>query len=191
MKHLKVLEDNDLVVSIEEKSTLGGPPRKSYTSKKRISLRIDVGPNTFNSEVYDYREYQDSKPEPEIEVTKESDITEYHEKYLKSQDISDINDKLKEYSKIINDINKKLDKLKVQRSQLISLRENIIQESNKIIVQCCNQYDERKILYYLLAHPNSDLETISDVMEMRIKSIEEIFDKLMKRKLFLDETNFF
>jgi predicted transcriptional regulator len=190
MKHLKVLEDNDLVVSFEERSTLGGPPRKTYISKKRISLRIDVGPNTFDSEVYDYRDIKEDRSEGPSKAEKEIDLDNYKEKFLESQKIDDVKLKLKEYSKIIQDLNNELENLKLKRAKLISLRENIIQESNKIILECCTGYDERKILYYLLTHQDRDIETMSELMEMRIKSIEEIFEKLMKQHLFLDEDEY-
>jgi predicted transcriptional regulator len=187
MKHLKVLEENDLVISYEEKSTLGGPPRKVYLSKKRITLRIDVGPNTFNSEVYDFREIEQGKKSSELKDTIETPNKEYLTKFKDAQNISDNNEKLKRYSKIIQELNSELYKLKIQRAQLISLRENIIHQSNKIIAECCNQYDERKIMYYLLTHPERDLETMSEVMEMRIKAIENIFNKLMKQHLLIDD----
>lgn len=195
MKHLKVLEDNDLVISFEEKSTLGGPPRKVYISKKSITLRIDVGPNTFNSEVYDYKKLDDR--EAKVKSVNEdmnnefNEFDEFGEKFSESQKIEDNNRRLTEYSKIIQEINSQLEDLKMRRAKLISLRESIIKKSNRIITECCNEYDERKILYYLLTHQNRDLETISETMEMRIKAIEEIFKNLMKQHLFIIEDDEF
>ena len=51
MKHLKVLEDLNLVESFDEKSDVGGPPRKSYIPTKSYTIKIDIGPNTFNVEM--------------------------------------------------------------------------------------------------------------------------------------------
>jgi predicted transcriptional regulator len=187
MKHLKVLEDNDLVVSFEEKSTLGGPPRKSYISNKRITLRIDVGPNTYNSELYDYKELEKKKIEIDKKETSMDNVEKFKEEFKEKLKTKDPNEKLKGYSKIIQNINQELNDIKHQRAKLISLRENIIRESNRIIVECCNEYDERKILYYLMTHQERDLDTISEVMEMRKKVIEQIFRKLMKQHLFFSD----
>jgi predicted transcriptional regulator len=187
MKHLKVLEDNDLVMSFEEKSTLGGPPRKSYISNKRITLRIDVGPNTYISEIYDYKELEDKKVEDEVRKEGKDSVETFKEDFKNKFRLKDPNEKLKEYSKIIQNINIELDDIKHQRAKLISLRENIIMESNRIIAECCNEYDERKILYYLMTHQDRDLDTISEVMEMRKKVIEEIFRKLMRQHLFFSD----
>jgi predicted transcriptional regulator len=187
MKHLKVLEDNGLVVSSEQKSTLGGPPRKSYISNKRITLRIDVGPNTYHSEIFDYKELEDKKIKDVMNKERTDIVVKYREDFKEKYSLKDPNEKLKEYSTIIQSINKELEGIKHQRAKLISLRENIIRESNRIIVEYCNEYDERKILYYLLTHQNRDLDTISEVMEMRKKVIEEIFRKLMRQQLFFSD----
>jgi predicted transcriptional regulator len=187
MKHLKVLEDNDLVVSYEERSTLGGPPSKSYLSNKRITLRIDVGPNTYNSEIYDYKELENKKTGRDVEKERIDNSEKFKDDFKNKFRLKDPNEKLKEYSKLIQNINQELDDIKHQRAKLISLRENIIMESNRIIAECCNEYDERKILYYLMTHQDRDLDTISEVMEMRKKVIEEIFRKLIRQHLFFSD----
>jgi DNA-binding transcriptional ArsR family regulator len=57
MKHLKVLEESDFVVSYDEPSNKGGPPRRVFTPRKRYCIRIDIGPNTYNETINTYREY--------------------------------------------------------------------------------------------------------------------------------------
>jgi predicted transcriptional regulator len=158
-KHLKVLEDNGLVVSFEERSTLGGPPRKSYVSKKHISLRIDIGPNTFNTEMFDYKEMEEIENSKETVKKQEVEYENFIEDYKKSEFIEDPSNKLSELSKII---------------------------TNKIITELCREYDERKIVYYLLSHPERDIPTISEAMEMRERVIEEIFKNLMRHRILID-----
>jgi predicted transcriptional regulator len=186
MKHLKVLEDNGLVVSFEERSTLGGPPRKSYVSKKHISLRIDIGPNTFNTEMFDYKEMEENENSKETVEKQEVEYENFIEDYEKSEFIEDPSNKLSELSKIIKNINNELDNLKYKRSKLLTLREHVARESNKIITELCREYDERKIVYYLLSHPESDIPTISEAMEMRERVIEEIFKNLMRHRILID-----
>ncbi len=187
MKHLKVLEDNSLVDSFEEKSTLGGPPRRSYVANRRISLRIDVGPNTFNTEIYDYREIEHivvDKSDDTVDVDK--DMTKLEDEFEQIQNIEDPSVKLTKFSKTIQNVNEKLEELKFKRSKLLSLREAVIEESNKIIIDLCQEYNERKILYYLLANSDRDISRISEIMEMREKVIKEIFKNLIDHRIFMD-----
>jgi hypothetical protein len=62
----------------------------------------------------------------------------------------------------------------------------MIKESNRIISELCQEYNERKILYYLISHQDRNISTISEVMEMREKVIEEIFKNLIKQRILLD-----
>lgn len=215
MKHLKVLEDHNLVVSFEEKSTLGGPPRKCYVSNKHISLRVDIGPNTFFSEVYDYQELEgestkklddesigkDVKEDkaqisriPETvqidEITKKEKKDERFENLIQRfndcQAIKEPNEKLTELSNIIQDINQELEDLKLKRVKLLNIRERVVEESNRIIGELCREYDERKIMYYFITHKNHDIATISEALEIREKVIMDIFKQLFKQRILLD-----
>ena len=190
MKHLKVLEDNNLVLSFEEKSTLGGPPRKCYVASKRISLRIDVGPNTFSTEIYDYKEIEDQKRKEIIKngesKEKPVELEKFLEEYKEIKNIKEPSEKLTQLSKIVQDLNKELEELKLKRIKLLNLREQVVNESNEIIGDLCREYDERKILYYFITHKNRDISTISEAMEMREKVIREIFQNLIKQRILLD-----
>ena len=184
MKHLKVLEDNNLVISFEEKSTLGGPPRKCYVSNKHITLRIDVGPNTFNTEVYDYKEMEKNNLEGKEIKEEIGKYEDFINDYKKSKEIKDPSKKLNEFSKIIQNVDKELHELKMKGAKLLSIRENIIHESNNLIAELCREYDERKILYYLISHEDRNISSIADALELREKVILEIFRHLMNQRLF-------
>jgi predicted transcriptional regulator len=126
MKHLKVLEDNNLVASFEEKSTLGGPPRKSYVSNKHITLRIDVGPSTYKADIYDYKEME-IKNEIDQHVKKEIDkYDDFVRDYQKSRGIKEPGKRLNELSQIIQKVDRELQDLKVKRAKLMNIREHII-----------------------------------------------------------------
>jgi len=192
MKHLKVLEDNELVQSFEEKSTLGGPPRKSYVASKHISLRIDIGPNTFSSEVYDYSNI-DKEREPD-KVGDKDKIDDEFKKYIddfnKCQSIEDPKNRLAEYSKIIQKLNKELNEIKVKSAKLLNIREVVTHESNKLINDLSREYEERRILYYLLNNEDRELSSIADALDLREKVIMDLFNRLMKRHLLIFEEEF-
>jgi predicted transcriptional regulator len=192
MKHLKVLEDNGLVQSFEEKSTLGGPPRKCYVGSKHISLRIDIGPSTFNSEVYDYTD-MDREKEPDEVRDKEridDEFKVYIEEFKKCQSIEDPKNRLAEYSKIIQKLNQELYEIKVRSAKLLNIREVVTHESNRLINELSREYEERRILYYLLNHEDRELSSIADALELREKVIMDIFNQLIKRHLLIFEEEF-
>ena len=190
MKHLKVLEDENLVVSYEEKSTLGGPPRKSYESNKRISLRIDVGPSTFRTEIFDFTELENEIGSEDKEIPSEQSPEKKDEamehllkEFEECLNLEDPNEKLTKLSKLVQNITQELEELKLKRSKLLTLEERVSMESNKLIGELCQQYNDRKILYYLLMHNDRNVSTISEVMGMREKVIREIFQKLIRQQL--------
>jgi predicted transcriptional regulator len=186
MKHLKVLEDNRLVVSFEEKSTIGGPPRKSYVSSKHISLRIDVGPNTFNTEIYDYKEIEDNIDQEKKDKDQIDKYAQFVDEHKKSQTIKDPSKRLAEMSKIIQDLDKELEDLKLQRVKLLNIREQVVSESNNLVAELCREYNERKILYYLISHADRDIANIAEELDLREKVIMDIFRQLVKQRLLLE-----
>jgi predicted transcriptional regulator len=188
MKHLKVLEDHNLVESFEEKSTLGGPPRKYYVSNKHISLRIDIGPSTFNTDMYDYTEIEKNHQEERTETVEEKseEIVPLNQKLAEVFNIEDKTKKLTELSQIIQELNKELEELKLKRAKLLNMREKVVEESNQIIAELCGEYDERKILYYVISHANRDISTISEALELREKVIMDIFRHLVKQRILID-----
>jgi ArsR family transcriptional regulator len=67
MKHLKVLEDNDLVRSYSEDSDQGGPARKIYVPTTGFTITMDIGPGLFSAEfVTRTLEGNDGPEEPEL-----------------------------------------------------------------------------------------------------------------------------
>ncbi|WP_455391559.1 helix-turn-helix domain-containing protein [[Eubacterium] cellulosolvens] len=187
MKHLKVLEEHNLVESFEEKSTLGGPPRKCYVSNKCISLRIDIGPNMFRTEVYDYREMENDleKAERVDEEKINKEMIGFSEKYNEIRKIKEPRERLQKLSKLIQNINKELEELKVRRAKLLSLQETVIRESNQLIGELFGEYDERKLMYYIISHETADLAAIAEALDIREKVIMDMLRHLLKQRKFL------
>ena len=194
MKHLKVLEEHNLVESFEEKSTLGGPPRKCYVSNKYISLRIDIGPNTFRSDVYDYKEMEKEIKKDEVKVQEilDKEIETYNEKFREILEIQEPKEKLKELSNLILNLNSELDKLKLKHSKLLNFQEQVVRESNRIIGELYREYEERKIIHYIMSHQERDLAKIAEALDLREKVIMDLLRQLLKeQRLFALDDDFF
>jgi len=178
MKHLKVLEDNELVMVVEEKSTVGGPPRKSYFSTKRYSIRIDMGPSMFSTDLQSFNE-------PEIEQEPKS-YKEIKDKYETVCSEEELNKKFAELKKLVKEINMKLRDLEKQRTDLINLREGILKETHDTIRDLCMDYDERKILYSVIDHNLRTLEAISERLNLRERVVLDIVQQLAKQRILIE-----
>lgn len=170
MKHLKILEEEGLVRCYEEKSTIG-PPRKCYTPTKQLSLRIDLGPNTFS---VDIRQIQDEMIYKEYQ--------ELEDKYVKASEIKDQSRKLQKYSDLLSKINTEIESLEEKRDQLLSLKQHILKETYSIIADVCESYQERTVLYHIIEKRDTPL-TISEELNIRESIVEEIFSEFFKKRI--------
>jgi predicted transcriptional regulator len=176
MKHLKVLEDNDLVMIIEEKSTVGGPPRKSYFTTKRYSIRIDMGPSMFSTDIQSF-------DEPEVEPKTFQEIKSKYEKVCTEEEL---NKRFSDLKKLVREINTKLRDLEKQRTDLLKLRESILKETHDTIRDLCMDYDERKILYSVIDHNLRTLEAISERLNLRERVVQDIVQQLAKQRILIE-----
>ena len=186
MKHLKVLEDHNLVECYEERSSLGGPPRKCYAPTKQYSLRIDIGPNTFNTEVYTF----DRPPKAGQKAIKDGlneELIELKRKYAELSKKRDVHKRLAELSGLIKDLNTRIADMEAQVTQLISFKEQVRKEACSVIADNCDDYVQRRILYYLLENDDLSISVISDELGLRMKVIEDLFNSLYERGLLIDK----
>ncbi|UCH87932.1 MAG: helix-turn-helix domain-containing protein [Thermoplasmata archaeon] len=175
MKHLKVLEDVNLVESYEEKSDIGGPPRKSYVSTKSISIKIDIGPNTFDIDLNSFEETSIEKTYKKLE-----------KQFNSISNISNEKNKLYNITNFLNEINQELGELDHRRSQLLFLRQQALRDANQLIMDLCNDYLERRVLYYVIKSNDYSLTAISETLDMREKVVEQLVSNMLKRKIILD-----
>jgi len=179
MKHLKVLEDLDLVESFEEKSDIGGPPRKSYRPTKSYSIKIDIGPNTFNVEMDNFDN-----------TNIEKEFKKLEKKFNSITHISKTEERLNNLTDYLNELNHDLEDLDQKRNQLLYLRQSAIREANELILQLCNNYVERRVLYYVINKSDFSLSTISETLDMREKVVEDLINNLLKRKIIFNFDDF-
>jgi len=158
MKHIKVLEENGFVESCEEPSDAGGPPRKCYVPTQRFSIRIDIGPNTFESDVYPFDEEKDWKTLEDDE----EDIMEHLFELGLAKSTPDPSNRLAKLSEFIQGLNQEIDALEVKRRDLIKVREEALEDAHNLIGGLSQDYKARRLLYFALTN---DLDSILDVAE--------------------------
>jgi len=169
MKHLKVLEDSDLVRSVFRESG-SGPPRKCYMATKRFTLVIDLSPELFSEELRIH--------DPEVVIEAESDSTALSQ-------AQNLRVRLAEFMSHIAKINWQLAELSDQRDDLMSKKEHAMRYANDIIDTLCENYNERKVLRYIVAEEDLDIPEMSERLNMRETEIAKAMRKLEGKGLLM------
>ncbi len=162
-KHLDRLEDKGLVISERCKSEKGGPPTKKYSLNREFSLRIDLGPQLFDTELEDLKD-EKIEDHKEIEEKVREGIIEGG--YLEG------------HRKIIQNIERKIRKLEKERKYLLKLKEKALAEAYNYIHENFDSYEERKILYYVLDSGITDPRKIAKSFNVREDEIKNILEKM-------------
>ncbi len=161
-KHLKTMERQGIVISKRSKSERGGPPTKTYTLNSEFSVRIDVGPALFETEVdmlddEEMQEYEALKGE--VEENKDEDILK-----CKMDVIQDVED-------MINDLERR-------RKILLKIKENSLKDAFRHIYRNFDDYKERNVLYYVVSSGNTDPYSIAQYLGMRDEDVFRLLDEL-------------
>ena len=170
MKHLDVLEKNDLVRSDYQKSESGGPRRKYYEATRSFTIVIDLGPELFNEELRVH-----DKP---MVIEAADDVSSLSE-------AENLRVKLAEYSQSISLINSRLAEISTQRDELLVRKKEAMHRVNQIIDTLCDDYIERKILRHLITEDDISIPTMSERLNMRESVIEEMLKKLEEEGLLI------
>jgi predicted transcriptional regulator len=208
MKHLRVLEESDFVVSFEEKSDKGGPPRKLYAPRKRYCIRIDIGPNTYNEEFYAYREYNlrlshdSSNVNPsEMQVEIRGKVTgemkneivgalpaftdpmleNFRIRLEKTLKIEDKEKRLTDLRGLISSINHEIGVLENKRRRLLAIRERTYEDVNNVISSSYTDPLERDIMSLFIKDEVQDIDMISEILDTRKIYVEKLLEQIKRR----------
>ncbi len=129
MKHLRMLEELDLVSSFLEDSDQGGPSRRRYFPTTGFTMVVDIGPGLFNPEVAT-RPFEEQAPEKA-----EGDGR-----------------KLLDLRKELGNIDRELEGIKERRAELIAEKERILEEAGRAVDASFADYRSRKIVYEYIKH---------------------------------------
>ncbi len=155
MKHLRMLEELDLVRSFLEDSDQGGPSRRRYFPTTGFTMVVDIGPGLFNTEVA-------TRPFEE----QAADKAEGDER------------KLLDLRKDLGEIDQELERIKERRAELIAEKERVLEEAGRAVDAAFPDYRSRKIVYEYILHPRMDARELARGLGLRDDSVEKIIGKL-------------
>jgi len=167
-KHLRVMEDAGMVSSSVEASP-HGPKRRIYTLKRNMSVTLDVSTHFFKTKIV----FFDTEPErKEISDTsaffmdKMDKILEQHEKFTP-------------LTKIISEIDKKLEALESERAILLYIRNFAMKKASHILEPFKNS-EIRRIICYALDEHDISVKSISKSLNLREDLVRQSLSKLKK-----------
>lgn len=212
MKHLKVLEESDFVISYEEPSKKGGPPRRVFTPRKRYCIRIDIGPNTYNEEIQSFKNYDVRKDETENERVRDQTKIEISGK-VTGEMVSEIagslpafidpklenirlhleqvikeDDRKRKFidlSDLLISLDNEITQLEDRRRRLIALRERANEEANTLIGKISGDPLDKEVLFHLLKNKDFDISMFSEIIGADEKALESLFKTVKKRLLLI------
>lgn len=164
-KHLKTMERQGIVISKISKSEKGGPPTKTYSLNREISIHIDIGHCLFQTDV---------------EKLESKKVTGYEKLEDKIETLG-YRGSLEEMRKLIVMLNDEIDRLTNERLHLLKLKEKTLMEAYAHILENHNDYMERNILYCVLNTGEKDARKLAKNLRMREDDIQEKLEKIKKK----------
>jgi ArsR family transcriptional regulator len=155
MKHLRMLEELDLVRSFLEDSDQGGPSRRRYFPTTGFTMVVDIGPGLFNTEVAS-RPFENQGAEKQERDGR----------------------RLLDLRKDLGEIDQELVRLKERRAELIAEKERALEEAGRAVESSPMDYRSRKIVYEYILHPQMSAKDLARGLGLRDDSVEKIISML-------------
>ena len=162
MKHLQVLEEAELVKSVFRKSDTG-PPRKFYVATQSLTIVIDMSPEQFSEDLRFHEVEQVIKGVSDTRALRNAE---------------NLRVKLTEFMGMIATVNSELDNIARERDELLARKEDALRYANNIIDTLCEDYEQRKVLRYLINEDDMSLASMSERLNMRESEVEKVLRNL-------------
>ena len=170
-KHLRVMENAGMVESSVQSSP-HGPKRRIYALNKSISVTLDVSTHFFKTKVV----FFDSEPEREEISDISASLMDKMDETLERQKESE---KITPFTRIISEIDKKLEDIENERSILLYLRNFAMKEASNILDVFKNS-ETRRIIRYTLDEHDISIKSISESLNLREAVVRKALAKLKK-----------
>jgi ArsR family transcriptional regulator len=169
MKHMKVLEECDLVRSYQGESDQGGPARKLYVPTTKFTITVDFGPGLFSAGII--RLALDQMSNSLLDMHHAFGGSEHE----KGEDLTDLGVRILELRETVAQVDRELEGLQQQRAHLIETKERALEEAGRVVEEQIDDYQARRIIYEFIQKPELELEELALDLKMR--------DDLVKRTL--------
>jgi predicted transcriptional regulator len=169
MKHMKVLEECDLVRSYQGESDQGGPARKLYVPTTKFTITVDFGPGLFSTDII--RLALDQMSNSLLDVHQAFEGSEHE----KGEDLTNVGERILELRETVAQVDHELEGLQQQRALLIETKERALEEAGRVVEEQIDDYQARRIIYEFIQKPELEVDELALDLKMR--------DDLVKRTL--------
>ena len=169
-KHLTIMEKAGLVSSVLERSP-NGPERRRYSLAKSISITMDVAPHLFKERAISFGALPSKAPGGKKTI--------FGARVEQALAEADDREKLSMIAKVLGDIDSKIGAVEEERVDLLSVRNELMNEAAKIVVHM-EDLDTRRVAFHILEEHDKEVESISqslDIREMVVRSILEELER--------------
>lgn len=160
MKHLRMLEDLELISSFSEESDQGGPARRRYFPTTGFTVVVDIGPGLFNTE----------------------STTRHIEEHAEETGEGGGGGKLLGLRMRLGEIDREMEGIKERRAQLINDKETLLEETGRIVEAEYHDYRSRKIVFEYVLHPEMELKELARSLGLRDDAVDKIIGPLEAEK---------
>jgi predicted transcriptional regulator len=160
MKHLKVLEDYQMVRSYPEESDQGGPMRKRYVPISGFTITVDVGLGLFSVE----SSRREMEEEPGHKNGRSEDEGEVH----------DLPERVIRLRRELSVLDGHLDELRKAREELIDQKEKLLEEAAHLVESAPLDYGQRHVVFEYIQHPDIGPGGLADYLGLRDDVVREI-----------------
>lgn len=167
-KHMAVMEHAGLVSSVTEASP-AGPPRKSYSLAKGVTITMDVGPNVFLERGASLR----SRPAAKFS----EGVVQARKMLDRALEVKDERKRLTSLSEVLSEVDIKMEGLESERADLLDVRNQAMREASEIAGSLAGR-DMRRVLFHILNEHDREVRRISEALNLRELSVREILDEL-------------
>ncbi|MCX8150946.1 MAG: ArsR family transcriptional regulator [Candidatus Bathyarchaeota archaeon] len=165
--HLSMME-RDGFVSSDMKTSPIGPKRRLYFLKQSGCLTVSFGPNMYSEQLRVF----DSLP-----AKLSQDAAKFLDKLKEIQQSA--SGKLDLLSKLIADIDEKLVSLETEKSVLLHIRNMVMKQASEELAMQEKLPHERRIMHFIIDERCTDVEKISDALNLKESTIRDALKKLL------------
>jgi predicted transcriptional regulator len=168
------MEERGVVTSVMEGNPVG-PPRRRFSLAKSVTITMDLAPNLFIERA--------TALETNRSRAKSTQEAERLRRRVQSaREEVDERERLSQIDAILNEIDERVDGLEEERVQLLSTRNQAMQEAARIVNRL-EEPDTRRVLFHVLDQHEREVDRISEALELREVTVKEILAEI-EREFF-------